>query len=107
MKQGPSSFKELLMKHTDTCIFPNNRSTVDDLWEMAANKIAPVLITCTQSVRRYVRCIVLCCFCMHGSMQVGLINKAPPINFIRYAPFLFSTVNKGVNKLWLARRLKV
>lgn len=25
------------------------RSTVDDLWEMAANKIAPVLITCTQS----------------------------------------------------------
>ena len=26
------------------------RSTVDDLWEMAAAKIAPVLLTCTQSV---------------------------------------------------------
>lgn len=25
------------------------RSTVDDLWEMAASKIAPVLLTCTQS----------------------------------------------------------
>ena len=31
------------------CCF--DRSTVDDLWEMAASKIAPVLLTCTQSVR--------------------------------------------------------
>lgn len=31
-----------------------NRSTVDDLWEMAAAKIAPVLLTCTQSVREMI-----------------------------------------------------
>lgn len=44
------------MKHVDIILLytVNNRSTVDDLWEMAANKIAPVLITCTQSVRRNV-----------------------------------------------------
>ncbi|CAH3162057.1 unnamed protein product [Porites evermanni] len=44
---GLIDIKENKLFHTGKALI--TASTVDDLWEMAASKIAPVLLTCTQS----------------------------------------------------------
>lgn len=50
----PQALVDITYEYLTSC-FCFGRSTVDDLWEMAAAKIAPVLLTCTQSVRHKLR----------------------------------------------------